>query len=93
MDIIYKNGNLLDSKDRILVHQVNCQGRMGSGVAKALANEFPELLEDYQEYINDHKRRQKDVFGTCYIHTAHDRNSYSGVDYHAAPTLPIAIGK
>ena len=30
-----------------LIHQVNCQGVMNSGIAKQIRNEYPEHFEDY----------------------------------------------
>lgn len=88
MELVYKSGNILDTDDRIIAHQVNCMGRMGSGVAKALNDEFPELFEDYIEYL---RTRQERVFGSCYIHIAHDRNSVCRSDHHTEPIIPIAI--
>lgn len=34
----------------VLVHQVNCQGVMGSGIAKQIRKEFPEHYKDYREF-------------------------------------------
>jgi len=45
------SGNLLDSKEDYICHQVNCQGVMGSGVAKAIRDEWPEVFTDYRSYI------------------------------------------
>lgn len=35
------NGDLFTSKANFIVHQVNCQGVMGSGVAAQVAENFP----------------------------------------------------
>jgi len=32
------NGNILDAKETFICHQVNCQGVMGAGLAKAIRN-------------------------------------------------------
>lgn len=40
-------GNLLDSKEHIIAHQVNCQKKMGAGVAKAIREKFPAVFEKY----------------------------------------------
>ena len=32
----YRVGNLLNAPQKVIAHQVNCQGKMGSGVAKAI---------------------------------------------------------
>ena len=44
------NGDLLTAKGLIL-HGVNCQGVMGSGVALAIKNKWPEVFEAYVHYV------------------------------------------
>lgn len=50
------DGDLLDSNADIICHQVNCQGVMGSGVAKQIKDNFPNVFQKYSElcgqYIN-----------------------------------------
>lgn len=41
-------GNLLDSKDYVIAHGVNCKGVMGAGVALEISNKFPEVLNEYK---------------------------------------------
>ena len=36
----------------ILLHQVNCQGVMGSGIAKTVKELFPKVYKVYKEYCN-----------------------------------------
>lgn len=45
-------GNLLDAKADFVCHQVNCQGKMGSGVAKAIREQYPQVYEQYLELYN-----------------------------------------
>ena len=45
-------GNLLDSKEDYICHQVNCQGVMGSGVAKAIRDKWPEIFTEYRSYVD-----------------------------------------
>lgn len=45
-------GNLLDIKDGIIVHQVNCKGVMGAGLAKQIKDKYPVVYKDYKDYIN-----------------------------------------
>ena len=40
-------GNLLDATETIIAHQVNCQKKMNSGVAKAIREKYPEVFEEY----------------------------------------------
>jgi len=41
-----------ESKSAVLVHQVNCQGVMGSGIAKQIKDKYPRHLKDYEACIN-----------------------------------------
>lgn len=45
-------GNLLDTHCKLIAHGVNCQGVMGSGVAKALYEKWPEVRENYLQYCH-----------------------------------------
>ena len=45
--IHYKDGNLLDANVDYICHQVNCQGRMGSGIAKQIRARWPIVYENY----------------------------------------------
>ena len=42
-------GNLLDTHCQFICHQVNCQGVMGSGVAKAIRDKWPIVFEHYKQ--------------------------------------------
>ena len=42
-------GNLLNSSEKIIAHQVNCQKKMNSGVAKAIREKWPIVFEKYQK--------------------------------------------
>jgi len=46
--IEYKKGNLLDVTEGIIVHGCNAQGIMGSGVAKAIREKYPECFDQYR---------------------------------------------
>lgn len=48
--IHYIKGNVLDSTAPIIVHGCNCQGKMGSGVAKAVRDKYPEAYEAYARH-------------------------------------------
>lgn len=50
MNII--NGNILDVTEGIIVHQVNCKGVMGAGLAKQIRNKYPVVYTKYREFIN-----------------------------------------
>lgn len=43
----YKVGNLLDAPQKVIAHQVNCRGVMGSGIAKAIRDKYPSVYSEY----------------------------------------------
>lgn len=47
MKIIYKQGDLLKCSEDAIVHGCNAQGVMGSGVAKAIKERYPEAYKAY----------------------------------------------
>lgn len=47
---------VLTDKD-IIVHQVNCLGKMGAGVAKALYTKYPEVKKDYIKFYKTEKKK------------------------------------
>ena len=47
MGMYYKTGDLLDAPVDYICHQVNCQGRMGSGIAKQIRERWPIVYEQY----------------------------------------------
>lgn len=49
MSIQIIKGNLLESDVNYICHQVNCQGKMNSGIAKSIREKWPKA---YDEYIN-----------------------------------------
>ena len=58
MSVRVVEGNLLDAKEDIIVHQVNCQGVMGGGVAKQIKEKWPKVFEHYIKTINEVKHRK-----------------------------------
>lgn len=51
--VTYKNGDLLSSGCKVICHQVNCQGVMGSGIAKEIRNRFPIAYDTFRKsFIN-----------------------------------------
>ena len=60
--VTFHNGNILDSGADIICHQVNCQGKMNSGVAKAIREKWPQV---YDEYIQKYKDRENEILLSC----------------------------
>jgi len=48
-------GNVLDSNADVIIHQVNCQGVMGSGVAKQVKDRYPAVYEMYKAKCDEYK--------------------------------------
>lgn len=46
------HGDLLNSKENIIVHQVNCLGVMGAGVALAIKRKYPVVYDRYMVACN-----------------------------------------
>jgi len=53
MSIKVIEGDLLLAEEDIIGHQVNCQGVMGSGVAKLLKEKYPVMYSSYLEYCKE----------------------------------------
>lgn len=41
------NGNILEAKEKYIVHQVNCRNAMGSGLARQLYEKWPQVKAEY----------------------------------------------
>lgn len=53
MQVIY--GDILNSNADVIVHQVNCQGVMGKGLAKQIREAYPEVYEQYLYLCKEYK--------------------------------------
>ena len=47
--LFYKIGDLLKAQQIYIAHQVNCQGVMGAGVAKAIKEKYSKVYKQYKE--------------------------------------------
>lgn len=47
--IEYRKGNLLDVTRGVIIHGCNSHGVMGSGVALAVKNKYPDVYDEYRE--------------------------------------------
>ena len=57
-------GNLFDSKANFIVHQVNCQGIMGGGVALQVKERYPHVEREYRKYINYCNKNDLKILGS-----------------------------
>ena len=62
MGLYYKMGNLLDAPTDYICHQVNCQGRMASGIAKSIKTKWHRVYEDYIALCD---KRVKEIYQMC----------------------------
>ncbi len=47
MDIIYRQGDLLEAPERVICHGCNAQGKMGAGIAVAIKKRYPMAFTLY----------------------------------------------
>jgi O-acetyl-ADP-ribose deacetylase (regulator of RNase III) len=52
MKLVETVGNLLNEKCTCIAHVVNCQGKMGSGLAKQIVERFPDACQPYFDKCN-----------------------------------------
>jgi O-acetyl-ADP-ribose deacetylase (regulator of RNase III) len=52
MRMAVKRGDVLTARKGIIVHGCNCEGVMGAGIARTIADRFPAV---YDAYSNEHK--------------------------------------
>lgn len=45
--LLYRIGNLLNAPQKVIAHQVNCQGKMGEWSGKAIRDKYPKVYETY----------------------------------------------
>jgi O-acetyl-ADP-ribose deacetylase (regulator of RNase III) len=48
-------GDLFETNTKVICHQVNCQGVMGSGVALLVKQKYPHVFEEYQMFCKENK--------------------------------------
>lgn len=61
MSIKIIDGDLFDTNAKFICHQVNCQGRMGSGVAKQIRAKYPKA---YSLYMHRCAHNRKEMLPT-----------------------------
>ena len=66
-------GNIVNAKTDFIIHQVNCQGVMGSGVAKALRDYDDGIYKHYRKFCEFCKFESEELLGTCDAYLLKDR--------------------
>ena len=72
MSVVVKEGNVFDSDADIICHQVNCQGVMGSGVAKEVRERYPAVYEEYKKLCDKHKNYTAGLLGKVQMAPVND---------------------
>ena len=62
MSMDWVKGDLLESDCDYICHQVNCQGRMGSGIAKNIKTRWHRVYEDYIALCT---KREEEIYQMC----------------------------
>ena len=65
--IRYSMGNIFESNANVILHQVNCQGVMGSGVAKQVHDKYPKVYALYRELCDAYKNDKEKLLGVVQI--------------------------
>lgn len=55
------DGDLFETKANFICHQVNCQGRMRSGVAKQVREKFPVVYRHYKAWCDEDAKSRKAI--------------------------------
>ena len=63
----FRSGNLLDADVEYICHQVNCQGRMGSGIAKSIRERWPVVYDEYRAKFDEMEEKLIEVCGSWEI--------------------------
>ena len=66
MSIEIKQGDLFTTDAAYICHQVNCMGRMGSGIAKTIREKFPTAYEEYYQMCR-YTNRPSELLGYSQI--------------------------
>jgi O-acetyl-ADP-ribose deacetylase (regulator of RNase III) len=62
-NIVYKKGDVLMATTDIIVHQVNCRGVMGAGLAKQIKEKYPHVFTEYKNHIAKIFERERGIQG------------------------------
>lgn len=60
-------GNIFKSGADVILHQVNCQGVMGSGIAKQVKELYPHVYNCYKTKCNEYKYNTSLLLGSIQV--------------------------
>jgi hypothetical protein len=55
--------DIFESGADVICHQVNCQGVMGSGIAKQVREKYPWVYAHYKQLCKNFRNRKEDLLG------------------------------
>ena len=56
--------DIFESGADVILHQVNCQGEMNSGIAKQVKEKYPEVYNAYKKLCDEHKDNPSEMLGS-----------------------------
>lgn len=74
--MIYKEGNLFDSKADVLCHQVNLFGVMGGGIAAEVKERFPNAYLRYKDHCSEYNFSKALLGSSLIVPTNEKREQY-----------------
>ena len=77
MEIKYLNKNIIFATEPFILQGCNAQGKMGSGVAKAIRNRWPEVYLPYKKYCEDNNSAH--IMGTIYPVSCEDKTILNAI--------------
>ncbi len=81
-------GDLLQCTEEIFGHQVNCQGVMGSGIARQIRDRYPIVYEEYIRYCEG--KSPEELLGQCQLVETDQKtvaNLFGQLNYGREPVL------
>ena len=69
-----KIGDILNASEEIIIHQVNCQGVMGGGLARQIAIKYPHTEQQYKKICEEAKYNYRLLKGFMYLSTEEDHS-------------------
>lgn len=74
MFVNFENQDLLEADVDYICHQVNCQGKMNSGIAKQIREKYPEAYQAYMDWYNSPSGSNGMYNNICVVPTENGKN-------------------
>lgn len=73
------DGDVLQAPEKYIIHQVNCKGVMGAGVARQIKDKYPEVFMVYKTLTNRNKYDSSKLLGKALLAKADDGKCFWNV--------------